>query len=291
MTRTPRAILALAAATACAITALAPRSVAAAAWWEPGALQGTALTTVVAGGTTLVVRTASGATLRSTDAGATFSRVPGDPDVRPSARVRSGNDVWAIAAGRVLHAGGGGSLRPDPGSPELGPTARLIAAPAAAPGVVVAVAADNTVWRRGQDGDWARALLLLPAGFPSGVPAITAVTAFTQPLSLTIYLATDGYSVLASTDGGDDWIRAGPGLPDSVRGLVADAATRSLYAATSNGLWVHHLQALPAPPAYHDAALVWRWIGIALVTLAVTALAVLAMRRSLRPASHEPERA
>ena len=42
---------------------------------------------------------------------------------------------------------------------------------------------DGTVWRRGQDGDWKRALLLLPASIVQGVPRITSVTAFTTPLS------------------------------------------------------------------------------------------------------------
>lgn len=284
MTLNLRRTVAVAALPACSLTALVPAAASAAGWWQPAGLQGTPLETVVVGGTTLVVRTAAGMTLRSTDSGATFNPVPGNPEVRPQTSVRSRNDVWAIAAGRVLHAVGGGPLVLDPGSPELGQTARLVAAPAAAPGIVVAVAVDGTVWRRGQDGDWARALLLLPAGFPSGVPAITSVAAFTQPLSVTVYLATEGYSVLASTDGGDDWIRAGPGLPDSVRGLAADATTRSVYAATADGLWVHRLQALPAPAVYHDAALIWRWVGIVLVTLVASTLAVLALRRALRRA-------
>ena len=57
-----------------------------------------------------------------------------------------------------------------------------------------------------------------------------------------------------------------------------------MYAATSDGLWAHRLQALPAPAVYHDAALVWRWVGIVLVTLAVAVVAVLALRRAMRPA-------
>ena len=280
-----RRTVALSAITAFAVAALTPAGASAAApWWVPMRLQGTALVAVVASGKTLVVRTASGMTLRSTDSGATFNRVPGNPDVRSPASVRSGNDAWVIATGRVLHASGSAPLRLDPGSPDLGSRARLIAAPAAAPGVVVAVAVDGTVWRRGQDGGWGRGLLLLPAGFPNGVPAITSLTAFTQPLSVTVYLGTDGYSVLASPDGGDDWIRAGPGLPESIRGLASDPTTRTVYAATSDGLWAHRLQALPAPAVYHDAALVWRWVGIVLVTLAVAVVAVLALRRAMRPA-------
>ena len=48
---------------------------------------------------------------------------------------------------------------------------------------------------------------------------ITSLAAFTQPLSDAIYLGTHGYGVLISTDGGDDWIRAGAGLPDAVFSL------------------------------------------------------------------------
>ena len=144
---------------------------------------------------------------------------------------------------------------------------------------MVAVGTDGTVWRRGQDGDWKRALLLLPASIVQGVPRITSVTAFTTPLSGAIYLGTDGYAVLISTDGGDDWIRAGPGLPNSVFSLSADSARRAVFAATSDGLWVHVLQTFPGPPAYHDAALVWRWIGIGAITIVASATALLGMIR------------
>ena len=144
---------------------------------------------------------------------------------------------------------------------------------------MVAVSTDGTVWRRGQDGDWKRALLLLPASLVQGVPRITSVTAFTVPLSDAIYLGTDGYADLISTDGGDDWIRAGPGLPNSVYSLSADSGRHAVYAGTSDGLWEHVLQSLPAPPAYQDAALIWRWLGIGAVTLVASAAALLAMVR------------
>src|ERR1700694_1689379 len=269
---------------------LAPvvRASAAEPWWTPLWLRGVAVDAVTAGGKTVLVHTGSGTTMRSDDSGLHFVPVAGNPPIQPPSGVTSGADRWAIdASGRVLHAKGGGSRTLDPGAPELGPAAHLIAAPAAFPGVVVAVAVDGVVWRRGQDGDWQRALLLLPAGFPRGVPRITGLTAFTQPLSGSVYLGTDGYSVLSSTDGGDDWIRAGPGLPGSVLALTTDAATHAVYAGTSDGLWVHHLRALPAPPAYHDAALVWRWVGIGLVSLvfalAGAALLLVALPR-IRPA-------
>ena len=40
---------------------------------------------------------------------------------------------------------------------------------------------------------------------------------------------------------------------------------------------------LPGPAAYRDAALLWRWIGIALVTLLVAALTILGLARALSP--------
>jgi hypothetical protein len=52
-----------------------------------------------------------------------------------------------------------------------------------------------------------------------------------------------------------------------------------VYAGTSNGLWEHVLQALPHPPAYQDAQLVWRWLGIGAITLVASAAALLGMMR------------
>jgi len=288
-----------AAAAACtAVTLLAAGSItvrAAPAWWSPIGLSGTSITGVSAIGGTITVRTGSGMTLESTDAGRTFQPVSGNPALPPTGRVTSGGTVWSIdAGGRILRAAtasaGGGEQTsvPDPGSPRLGAGADLIAAPAALSGVVVAVGTDGTVWRRGQDGDWKQALLLLPQSLVQGIPRVTSVTAFTDPLSDAVYLGTDGYAVLISTDGGDDWIRAGPGLPGSVYALSADSARRAVYAGTSDGLWVHVLQTLPAPPAYQDAALVWRWIGIGAVTLVAAALTLFGMLRLMPRRVNEP---
>jgi hypothetical protein len=255
---------------------------AASAWWSPVGLSGVDITQVSAIGDTILVRTGAGATLMSTDAGRTFTPAP-DTTFPPTGTVTVGNQAWSIdSSGHVVRdaniAGRGAVLR-DPDSPDLGTGADHIAAPAALPGVVVAVATDGTVWRRGQDGDWKQALWLLPQSLIQGVPAVTSVTAFTQPLSDAIYVGTNGYGVLISTDGGDDWIRAGPGLPDSVVALSADSARHAVYAGTPDGLWVHILQELPAPPAYQDAALVWRWLGIGGVTLVAAALTLLGMVR------------
>ncbi|HUZ69484.1 MAG TPA: hypothetical protein VMU65_07200 [Candidatus Saccharimonadales bacterium] len=253
------------------------------AWWSPVALSGVAITKVFATGDTIMVRTGAGTTLSSTDAARTFTTVQGNGTFPPAGTVIAGNTGWSIdSSHRVTHnddLAGGGAVRTDPASPDLGAGADLLAAPAALPGVVVAVSTNGTVWRRGQDGDWKQALLLLPQSLVQGVPRVTSVTAFTQPLSDAIYLGTDGYAVLISTDGGDDWIRAGPGLPSSVYALSADSARHAVYAGTSNGLWVHVLQELPSPPAYQDAALVWRWIGIGAATLVAAALTLLGLLR------------
>jgi hypothetical protein len=256
---------------------------AAAAWWSPVALRGVAVAHVSAIGDTILVRTGAGAALRSTDGGRTFATAPPDPTFPPAGVVTVGTQAWEIGPrGKVLHVANVAQSTvavADPGSPDLGAGADLIASPAALPGVVVAVSTNGTVWRRGQDGDWKQALLLLPASLVQGVPRITSVTAFTEPRSDAIYLGTDGYAVLISTDGGDDWIRAGPGLPNSVYGLSADSARKTVYAGTSDGLWEHVLQLLPAPPAYTDPQLVWKWLGIGAITLVASAAALLGMTR------------
>jgi len=256
-------------------------------WWVRVAFAGRRVDVVTAGSVVVTVLIGGRAQV-SADEGRTWQPALANPDAgaaQPGPR-------WRVAAGRVVErppaSPGGIPLTPDPGSPQMAPLAARdrhgpIAAPAALPGVVVAVDRDGVVWRRGADGRWARALLLLPQRIGAGTPRITAAAAFErQPLSDAVYLATDGYSVLESTDGGDDWIRAGPGLPDRVLGLAADDRTQSVYAATGDGLWVHHLRATPAPPSYPDAALHWRWLGIALVTLAAAALGTGGLLRALR---------
>jgi hypothetical protein len=251
---------------------------AAGAWWEPLALAGQRVDSVTVAGADLVVVSA-GHRLVSSDGGRSFgaaTAVPSPPSASPSP-----SRVWVIRDGVVLTGPANGPLAPDPRAPNLGASARLIAAPAALPGVVVAVGSDNHVWRRSASGQWATSFILLPAGGVAGAPRVTSVAAFAQPLSVAVYLGTDGYGVLLTEDGGDDWIRADPGLPENVFGLATDPATASLYAATAGGLYVHHLQAFPAPPVYVDASLYLRWLGIALIAIVATAAALLALRRTL----------
>lgn len=217
----------------------------------------------------------------STDGGRSFTASDQPPSALDPGPVVSSGGTWEIRDGRVITGTSPIALHVDPGAPYLGVDAHLVAAPAALPGVVVAVGRDGHVWRRGADGRWGTAFILLPAGGVSGAPSVTGVAAFDRPLSGAVYLATAGYGVLLSSDGGDDWIRADPGLPANVLGLSADATTGSLYAATDDGLWVHHLQSFPAPPTYHDAQLYLRWLGMALVSVLATAAAVVGLRRLL----------
>jgi hypothetical protein len=275
--RRGRALALAAAAVAVALALLGggpPRPAAAEAWWVPVGLRGQAVTTVVPAAPGLIAVAGGRAHclgLPGGPAAPVCGRRPGHP---PSGR-------WAIRDGRVVREEDG---RVDPGSPDLGATAHLLAAPADLPGVVVAVAADGTVWRRDQAGGWGRSLLLLPAGLAAGPPRITGLAAFdASPLTTAVYLATDGYAVLVSTDGGDDWFRAAPGLPTGVLTIATDAATHAVYAGTRDGVWVHHLQAVPAPPVYPQQGLLARWLGIAGLAVASTLAAIAALARLARP--------
>jgi hypothetical protein len=269
----PALLLALLPATV--LLALPATAHASAPWWEPLAFAGQRVTAVSASSGGVVVTVASTRYV-SEDGGRSFRQVSGTPALAEPVAWR-----WEIRSGTVFAGPHGQTPRADPRAPFLGDSAHLIAAPAALPGVAVAVGSDNHVWRRAASGQWATSFILLPAGGLSGTPQVTAVAAFTQPLSAAVYLATAGYGVLVTEDGGDDWIRADPGLPENVLALATDSSKRALYAATDQGLFVHHLQALPAPPVYHDASLLLRWLGIVLVALAATVAAVLGLRRAL----------
>ncbi|HEX3605790.1 MAG TPA: hypothetical protein VH134_07685 [Candidatus Dormibacteraeota bacterium] len=251
-------------------------------WWVPVGLRGEAVSFVLPTGRGLLV-TAAGRSLclpvPGTSAPASCEGVPGHP---AGAAASTG---FELHGGRVLHGG-----RIDPGSPDLGATAKLIAEPAALPGAVVAVAADGTVWRRTAAGAWGRSLLLLPQNLLQGSPSITALTAFeANPLTPAVYLGTDGYAVLVSTDGGDDWFRAAPGLPTGVLALATDVPTRAVYAGTRDGLWVHHLQTIPAPPAYAPSGLWTRWLGIAALTAVATLAALVALGLAAPKATKRPK--
>ncbi len=187
-------------------------------------------------------------------------------------------------------AEGGGAARRDPGGPELGPGAHLIAAPLAVPGFVVAVSAGGTVWRRDPSGAWSVSLALLPATLITGTPAVTSIAGFnTVAASGVVYIGTAGYGTLLTSDGGDDWVRADPGLPDDVLSLAADASgtAPAIWAGTSQGLYVHHLQAEPTIPNYSGGSLTGKWLitialGLVVIALAGVALIVWSRRRGDR---------
>lgn len=258
-------------------------------WWVPAGLRGQALSAVAVSGADIEVHTTAGGDLLSSDGGLTFAAVPRDPGAVAgpvaSADVRSGNDEWLIRGGHVLHALSGGTPVLDPGSPDLGAGAHLLAAPVAARGTVLAVSDAGLVWRRAGDGTWGRALLLLPRTLV-GTPQITDLAAFSAspPGSsvVTVYLATDGYSVLATSDGGYSWVRDGPGLPDRVSALAAAPAQSAIFAATDDGLWVHHLRTPPSIPQYAAPDLRVRQMGIAAITVATCAAATAGLWLALR---------
>jgi len=143
---------------------------------------------------------------------------------------------------------------------------QFIAGPAALPGVAIA-AGESGIWRRDATGQWQRSLILLPQGLLTGPPAVTAVVAFSQPLTESIYLATNGQGVLITRDGGQTWIRDDLGLPEDVLSLAPSSSQKTLYAFTDQGLWVHHLQPTPAPPSYPQQDLLLRWLAILLVSV------------------------
>jgi hypothetical protein len=253
-------------------------------WWLPFGFQGHAVRDVRADAGQVTVTVDGLGTRQSNDFGGTWHAA-----ADPLAVAAPPPGEWQVRGGRVGRVDAAGTWRADPGSPRMGqpPAAAGHSRIAVLPGhdgLVVAVDAGNVVWRRGGDGGWARALLLLPQDVFSGPPSVTGSAAFDQPLSDAVYLATDGYSVLLSTDGGDDWVRAGPGLPDRVLAIATDSPRRAVLAATADGVWLHHLRATPKPPVYGDENLRQRLLGIVAVCAVAVLLSIAGMLRLSRPA-------
>jgi len=251
-------------------------------WWQLAAFPGQNVTSVavVQGRVTALV---GGAAMVQTANGFVAAAAP--PPAAP-ATVTTGARTWSInAAGEVMVAEGGGAARRDPGGPELGSGAHLIAAPLAVPGFVVAVSTGGTVWRRDASGGWSVSLALLPATLITGTPAVTSIAGFnTAAVSDVVYIGTAGYGTLLTSDGGDDWVRADPGLPDDVLSLAADAsgAAPAIWAGTSEGLYVHRLQAEPTIPNYSGGSLTGKWlitIALGLVVIALAGVALIAWSR------------
>ncbi|MEA2671147.1 MAG: hypothetical protein QOG45_1367 [Chloroflexota bacterium] len=270
----PLALGLLAAGPAAATAAAEP-------WWVPVGLRGEAVSAVVPAGHGLLA-TAGGRPRCLPLPGSSAPPVCERPAGGAGGATPGGAPGWALRGGHVVRLGAGAAVV-DPGSPDLGASARLLVTTAALPGVVVAVAADGTVWRRSPAGGWGRSLLLLPRSLLAGPPAVTGLAAFeTSPVTSAVYLATDGYAVLITTDGGDDWVRAAPGLPVGVLAIATDAASRAVYAGTRDGLWVHRLQRIPGPPAYRHPALLARWLGIAALAGLTTLVALAALAWAAR---------
>ena len=184
----------------------------------------------------------------------------------------SGVPQWQLRGGLAVERG----RAPDTATP---PRMEMIAGAPGAPGVAVA-AGHGEIWRRSDSGKWTRSLVLLPQSLFAAAPPITALAAFDERVSDSIYLATDGYGILITTDGGYSWVRDDLGLPDHVRALITNAKKRDLYAITNNGVWVHHLAAFPAPPVLLSGELLWHWIGILAVALASIAGGSATLRRA-----------
>jgi hypothetical protein len=264
------------AATALVLAATAP-ALASAPWWQLAAFSGQNVSrvAVVQGRVTALVGDAA---MAQTSTGFVAAAAP--PPLAP-ATVTTGSSTWSIdAAGEVLVAQGGGAARRDPGSPNLGAGAHLIAAPLAIPGFVVAVNTGGTVWRRAPDGGWSVSLALLPATLITGTPAVTSIAGFnTSTVSGVVYIGTAGYGTLLTSDVGDDWVRADPGLPDDVLSLAADTsgAAPAIWAGTSQGLYVHQLRAVPYIPNYSGGSLTGKWLITIVLCLGVIVLAGLAL--------------
>ncbi len=249
------------------------------AWWQPLAYAGVRISAVSVAPGKLIVDTPAGRFL-STNQG---EHLHGDKRhaIAVTATAQRRHDLGHPQRHRPHQSRAEwGRLNIPIPAPPISAPARTCSPPRPPrPGAVVAVGSDNHVWRRTPSGSWSTAFIPLPAGGLSGTPRVTALAAFTQPLTTAVYMGLDGYGVLLTQDGGDDWIRADPGLPENVLGLATDQAAKALYAATDQGLYVHHLQSFPAPPVYIDSALYLRWLGIAAVALAATIAALLALRR------------
>jgi hypothetical protein len=254
-------------------------------WWQLAAFSGQSVSRValVQGRLTAVV---GGEAMEQTASGFVPAAAPPPP---ATASVTAGSRTWSIdPAGLVMVSRSGQSPNRDPGSPALGPGAHLIAAPLATPGVVLAVSTGGTVWRRDAAGGWEVSLALLPSTLVTGTPAVTSLAAFnTSAVSGVVYVGTDGYGTLLTSDGGDDWVRADPGLPSDVTSLVAVPSTTApaIWAGTSHGLYVHRLQAVPTIPNYAGGSLTGRWlvtIALCLLVVGLGGLALVAWGRRRR---------
>ncbi len=267
---------------------------AAAAWWQLVAFSGQPVTRVVLVSGHLVA-VVGGVAMEQTTGGFVATAAP----AASSPRVSVGSVTWSISPqGDVMVSRHHAAPVRDPGSPGLGAGADLIAAPLAVPpgvqpgSLVVAVSSSGLVWRRAANGSWGVSLVMLPDTLVTGTPAVTSLVAFNASgQSGVVYLGTDGFGTLLSDDGGDDWTRANPGLPDDVTSLASDPSGHgAIWAGTTQGLYVHRLQPLPEIPSYSGGSLTGKWLatialGLVVALLAGTALIVWERRAGLPAAT------
>lgn len=210
--------------------------------------------------------------------GARLRPVPGVPGP-PLALTAAANSrlPFAVAfSSGVFTLSRAGRLRLSPGSPRLGPGAALAELP---DGVLLAGSGSGLIWARYSSG-WQAAFQILPAGGLSGVPPLTAIQAVGTSAA---YLATLGFGTLLTPDGGYSWYRAAPSGANRVTALSAVGpvfASRPagyVVAVTGGGMFLHRLQALPAPPVYQGRRGALDLLWTALVTVAGAALVVAAL--------------
>ena len=201
-----------------------------------------------------------------------------------AAPVSVGEPFVVAAADGVLYLFPDGRIELSARAPHLGSHPSLVEL---GDGVLLAGESGGLVWGR-YPGGWQPAFQLLPYGGTGGVPELTAMTSVGPTAA---YLATAGFGTLLTPDGGYTWYRAAPPVADVVAlatlGPVFSAKPSGLVvAATPDGLFLHRLQALPAPPAYSGAGLEGQLLGAAGVTAAAAAAVISLMwwprRRSRR---------
>ncbi len=202
-------------------------------------------------GEQVVVTTARRATC-PLDGGRTFQ--PAAPATAATLKEPAGRRCGRSTAAPSSPAPSGGPLAPDPRSPFLGESAHLIAAPAALPGVAVAVGSDNHVWRRSASGQWATSFILLPAGGAGRHPA--------GDLARRLHPAAErrrvhGHGRLRRAAQPGRWRRLDPRRPGPARERARPGHrlvhARRCTRPPTRGCSCTTCRRCPAPPVYRDS--------------------------------------
>ena len=250
------------------------------------ALRGVAITPVSAIGDTIMVRTATGATLLSTDGGKTFATAP-EHRVVPAARR---GDRRQAALGDRLRPGACCTCA-DHGCERHSAARSGLARSRRGRG---SDRGTSRTPRRGGRGEHGRHRLAPRPGrrlearrsscsrqsLVQGVPRVTSVTAFTAAAQRR-HLSRHRW--LCGPDQHRRRRRLDSRRPRAPRlRVLAVRGFRRVMPSTParpTGSGSTCSRTLPAPPAYQDAALIWRWLGIGAVTLVASTAALLAMVR------------